>query len=210
MTCVPRALHLLFSFDSSFFLFFFLLSFFLFFFLFRLFFFFCVFLCCCGVLLCVACVAVMWCVVVVLCVVGVVWWWCVVVCLVCVVVLLCVVVCHAEKTPVCAFKTPACVRSKRLRVYRHHAHILKSMCAWCRYTRGRFERTHAAVLNAHTEGLSLSPLSFFRSPSFSLFLSSSLSLFLSFLSSFIFPCLVDDSSNHSLYLIKLFNFSYPE
>ena len=51
--------------------------------------------------------------------------------------------------------------------------------------RGRFERTHAGVLNAHTEGLSLSL-------------------------SFIFPCLVDDSSNHSLYLIELFNFSYPE
>ena len=46
-----------------------------------------------------------------------------------------------ERPSVCAFKTPACVRSKRPRVYRHHAHMLKSMCAWCRYTRRRFECT---------------------------------------------------------------------
>ena len=37
---------------------------------------------------------------------------------------------------------PQRVRSKRPRVYRHHAHMLKHMCAWCRQTRGRFERTH--------------------------------------------------------------------
>ena len=24
------------------------------------------------------------------------------------------------------------------------------MCAWCRYTQGRFERTHGHVLNGHT------------------------------------------------------------
>ena len=41
---------------------------------------------------------------------------------------------------VCPFKASPCVRSKRPRVYRHHAHMLKHMCAWCRYTRGRFER----------------------------------------------------------------------
>ena len=35
-----------------------------------------------------------------------------------------------------------CVCSKRPRVYRHHAHTCLNMCAWCRYTRGRFERTH--------------------------------------------------------------------
>ena len=34
-----------------------------------------------------------------------------------------------------------CVRSKRPRVYR---------CAWCQYTRGRFERTHGDVLDGHT------------------------------------------------------------
>ena len=30
-----------------------------------------------------------------------------------------------------------CVHSKRLRVYRHHAHMLKHMCACCQHTRGR-------------------------------------------------------------------------
>ena len=55
-----------------------------------------------------------------------------------------------REAPVCAFKTPACVRSKRLCVYRHHAHMFFNICAWCRYTRRRFERAHADVLNAHT------------------------------------------------------------
>ena len=49
-------------------------------------------------------------------------------------VCVCGVVWHAENLP--------CVASKRPRVCRHHAHMLKHMCAWCRYTRGRFERTH--------------------------------------------------------------------
>ena len=44
---------------------------------------------------------------------------------------------------VCPFKTPPCVRSKRLRVYRHHTHMLKHMCA-C-------ECTHRGVLHLHTE-----------------------------------------------------------
>ena len=35
-----------------------------------------------------------------------------------------------------------CVRSKRLRVYRHHTHMSLDMWTCCRYTRGRFERTH--------------------------------------------------------------------
>ena len=43
-----------------------------------------------------------------------------------------------------------CVRSKRHRVCWHHAHTCFNMCAWCRYTRGRFERTHGHVLNGHT------------------------------------------------------------
>ena len=51
---------------------------------------------------------------------------------------------------VCPLKTPPCVRSIRPRVYRHHAHMLKHMCAWCRCTRGRFERTHGGVLCGHT------------------------------------------------------------
>ena len=33
----------------------------------------------------------------------------------------------------------------------HHVALhLHVMCAWCRYTRGRFERTHGHVLNGHT------------------------------------------------------------
>ena len=40
-------------------------------------------------------------------------------------------------------KKPLCVDSKRLRVYRHHAHMLcYHMRAWCPYTRGRFESSH--------------------------------------------------------------------
>ena len=62
-----------------------------------------------------------------------------------------------QNASVCTFKT--------FRVYRHHAHMCFNMCAWCRYTRRRFERTHAGVLNAHTAGpLSLSSLSFFLFP----------------------------------------------
>ena len=52
--------------------------------------------------------------------------------------------------PVCRFKTPPCVHSKRLHVCRQHAHMCFNMCAWCRFTRGRFARTHGDVLNVHT------------------------------------------------------------
>ena len=57
-----------------------------------------------------------------------------VLCLVCVSVLcvmLCVVWCVRSK------RLP-CLDLKRLRVYRHHAHMCFNMCAWCRHTRGRF------------------------------------------------------------------------
>ena len=47
----------------------------------------------------------------------------------------------------CPLNTSPCVRSKRRRVYRHHAHTLKHVCAWCRYKRGRFERTHGEVFH---------------------------------------------------------------
>ena len=43
---------------------------------------------------------------------------------------------------VCPSQKPPCVDSKRPRVYRHHARMWYHMCAWCRYTRGRFESTH--------------------------------------------------------------------
>ena len=60
-------------------------------------------------------------------------------------------VCMHNTPSVCTFKTSPCVDSKRHRVYRHHAHMLKHMCAWCRYTRRRLEPTHGDVLNVHTE-----------------------------------------------------------
>ena len=53
-------------------------------------------------------------------------------------------------SPVCRFNTSPCVRSKRPRVYRQHAYTCFNMRAWCRYTRGRIECTHGAVLNLHT------------------------------------------------------------
>ena len=49
--------------------------------------------------------------------------------------------------PMCRFKTPPCLDSKRPRVY-PHAHMLKHMCAWCWYTRGRFESTHGGFQRA--------------------------------------------------------------
>ena len=93
-----------------------------------------------------------------LCVVSL-WSWSCLVVVVCLVWCVCVCSCvlrHGEKTwkkPVCGLKkTSLCVHSQRLRVCRHHrAHVLIDMCAWCRYTRGRFERTHGDVSNPHTE-----------------------------------------------------------
>ena len=90
---------------------------------------------CCGIVVCGLCCGV-WCVLcgVVGCVV-----WC---CGVCVCVCVCLVWCF------CVFvtrgKTPR-VHSKRPRVFRHHAHMCK--------TSGRGARTHADVLNEHTEGV---------------------------------------------------------
>ena len=78
------------------------------------------------------------------------------VCLVCVCVLR-----HAEQTwknPCVDSKTSPCVHSKRPRVYGHHAHMCFNMCAWCQYTRGRFERTHGDVFNGHTESRGSSPV----------------------------------------------------
>ena len=45
---------------------------------------------------------------------------------------------------------PFRVSIRRPRVCRHHAHMLKHVCAWCPYTRARFERTHGDVLSGHT------------------------------------------------------------
>ena len=71
-----------------------------------------------------------------------------VVCVVCVVCgvwcVWCVVcgLCDTLKKPVCPLNTSPCVRSERLRVYRHHAQTCLNMCAWCRHTRGRIECIH--------------------------------------------------------------------
>ena len=43
---------------------------------------------------------------------------------------------------------PPCVRSKRPRVFRHHAYMFQHMCAWCWHTRGRFECTHGGAFEA--------------------------------------------------------------
>ena len=48
-----------------------------------------------------------------------------------------------ENPPVCTFKTPPCVRSGRLRVYRQQAR----MCSTC----GPVGGTHGDVLTVHTE-----------------------------------------------------------
>ena len=48
-------------------------------------------------------------------------------------------------SPVCPSKKPLCVDSKRPRVHRHHARMWWHICAWCRYTRRRFECAHGGV-----------------------------------------------------------------
>ena len=87
----------------------------------------CVFVVC--VLVC-ACVC--WC----LCV------WCVVLSGVWLCVVWCLLWCGTLKTSVCAFNPSPCVRSKRSRVYRQHAHMYK--------TCGHVAGTHGDNLNAHT------------------------------------------------------------
>ena len=51
-------------------------------------------------------------------------------------------VCPFKNVPVCTFKTSPCVPAPR-------AHMLKHVCAWCRYKRGRFERSHGDKLSGH-------------------------------------------------------------
>ena len=124
----------------------------------------------------------------------------------------CCVVWHAEN-PVCRLKTLSVCRFKTSPCMPQHAHMLFSMWAWCRYTQGRFESTHGKRFEsthgghrqfclprkAHAE-LVLGPTS---SPK---------------VTTGCCPCSslrkdreqhVPDSSNHSLYLIKLLSSSYP-
>ena len=49
-----------------------------------------------------------------------------------------------KNVPVCTFKTSPFALVPR-------AHVFQHVCAWCRYKRGRFERTHGDVLSGHTE-----------------------------------------------------------
>ena len=48
-----------------------------------------------------------------------------------------------QNVTVCTFKTSPFVPAPR-------AHMFQHVCAWCRYTRGRFERTHGDALSGHT------------------------------------------------------------
>ena len=126
--------------------------------------------------------------------------------------MVCAVWCGTLKTPFVDSKTPPCVHSKRPRVCRQHAHMLFSMWAWRRYTRGRFECTHGKRFESTHGGhrqfclqrtahaaLSLGPTS---SPK---------------VATGCCPCSslrkdreqhVPDSSNHSLCLIMLLSNSY--
>ena len=113
-------------------------------------------------------------------------------------------------------KNPPCVDSKRPRVYRHHGHMLKHMCAWCRNTRGRFERTHGGVLKPHTGGRGSSSVLLTKiCPRTVITCIRGSPKKLLDLSYFQVRELIEnnmstDSSNHSLYLIKLFSFSHSE
>ena len=95
------------------------------------------------VLVCVGvgvCVCGCWCVGVLVCGVLVCGCWCVGVGVW--VLVWCLLWCGTLKTPLCGFKPSPCVRSKRSRVSRQHAHMHK--------TCGHVAGTHQNVSNAHT------------------------------------------------------------
>ena len=107
----------------------------------------------------------------------------------------------------CRFKTPPCVRSRRLRVYPENAHVL-NMRTFSGYTRKCPERTHGGLLN---QGFSAFSSLFSSLLSFSLSLVlSSLSLSLHSLSLALFPSfvfslfslsyIVNDHSSSALFL----------
>ena len=139
------------------------------------------------------------------------WSWCVFVC-VCV---CCGTLKNVKKKPCVDSKMPPCVHSKRPRVCRHHVHMCFNMYAWCRYTRGRFKRTHGDVSNPHTEGRGSSLVlltkicprmvtTWFRGS-----LKKPVDLHYFHLRTGREQH-VANSSKHSLCLIKLFSFSNPE
>ena len=143
------------------------------------------------VLVVCVCVGVVVCVVVCVCVCGVcgvVW---------------CAVWCGTLKTPVCRLKNASVCRFKTSRVCRQHAHMLKHMCAWCRYTRERFECTHGKRFDSTHGGHPRGVITCFRSSPK--------------VTTGCCPCSslridreqhVPDSSSHSLCLIKLLSNRY--
>ena len=122
-------------------------------------------------------------------------WSCVVVV---VVVVVCAVWCGTLKTPVCRFKTPPCVHSKRPRVYQHHVH----MGGVLNLQTGEGGRVSSPVLLTKNgpRRVSTCPRG---SPK---------------VTTGCYPLSlrigreqhVPDSSSHSLYLMKLLGSSYPE
>ena len=61
----------------------------------------------------------------------------------------CVVLCFGVR---CGVWCVVRVRPKQPRVHRQQAHMLKHMCAWCRYTRRRVEWTHGREEREGSEG----------------------------------------------------------
>ena len=131
-------------------------------------------------------------------------------------------VCTFKNASVCPSKTPPCVDSKRPRVYRHHARMCYHMRAWCRYTRGRFESTHGGFWDGQTgerggkegEGSGVT-VSSANHETAHVELSRASERFTE-RNPWFLPIQglrtsreqhVPESSNHSLYLIRLFSFS---
>ena len=153
--------------------------------------------------------------------------WCVCLCVRCVFVCLCVCVCVFVCAPCvlrCVWrlgtqkKKPPCVDSKRPRVYRHHAHMCYHMRAWCRHTRGRSESKHGGSLDGHTgreRGGGVTVSSAHRNLDLGLSRASERFTERNPWISQIFSLRigreqhVPESSNHSLYLMKLLSSIYP-
>ena len=123
---------------------------------------------------------------------------------------------YTLQNPVCPLNTSPCGRSQRRRVCRHHANMCFNMCAWCWYTRGRFERTHGDVLSGHTEkGGNHRQFCLPKFAHIGLSRASKVHLRNSWILHILSLRIgreqhVPDSCNHSLCLIKLFNSTSTE
>ena len=60
----------------------------------------------------------------------------------------CVVCDSLKKKTLCPLNASPCVRSKRPRLYGHHAHTFQHVCAWCGHKWRRFERAHGDVFSS--------------------------------------------------------------